>query len=150
MLGGKITVYRRLAEEAHALLASRLGGVRQAWTAKAPLPGGDIDNGNVDNFIADLQRQYRGLPPELLHRYARAYGTRAHRVLGGASGLASLGKHLGDGIFEAEIDYLVQHEWARTTADILWRRSKLGLRVAPETSQQLNAALPAFLSKHKK
>lgn len=150
VLGGKITVYRRLAEEALALLASRLGGVRQAWTAKAPLPGGDIDNGNVDDFIADLQRQYRGLPPELLHRYARAYGTRAHRLLGGASGLASLGKHLGDGIFEAEIDYLVQHEWARTTADILWRRSKLGLHVTPETLQQLNAALPAFLSKRKK
>ena len=146
VFGGKITTYRRLAEEALDLLAPTLGGVRPEWTAKAPLPGGDIVRADFNGFLADLRRHYSWLPEAQLHRYARAYGTRVHRLLGSAAGLADLGKDFGGGVFEAEIDYLVKREWARTPEDILWRRSKLGLHVTAVTVQQLSAALPSFVS----
>jgi glycerol-3-phosphate dehydrogenase len=145
VLGGKITTYRRLAEEALALLLPALGGARPVWTAGAALPGGDIANADFDQFYADASRHYGWMPQDLLHRYARAYGTRIHRLLRGASNLSHLGKCLGDGLYEVEVDYLVKNEWARMPEDILWRRSKLGLHVAPDTAQRLSAALPGFV-----
>jgi glycerol-3-phosphate dehydrogenase len=150
VLGGKITTYRRLAEEALALLAPRLGSAREGWTEHARLPGGDIADADFDRFASDLRGHYRWLPRDLLHRYAHAYGSRIHRLLGGASALHGLGQELGDGLFEVEVDYLVKHEWAQSTEDILWRRSKLGLRAAPATVQRLDAALPAFLRQQQK
>jgi glycerol-3-phosphate dehydrogenase len=150
VLGGKITTYRRLAEEAMQLLAPALGGRRPAWTAKASLPGGDIANADFDGFLTDLQRHYGWMPSDLLRRYAHAYGTRTHRLLAAASSIDGLGMEMGDGLFEAEVDYLVKHEWAMTPEDILWRRSKLGLHVSAQTVRQLAAALPAFISANKK
>lgn len=144
VLGGKITTYRRLAEEALALLAPRLGGTRAGWTEHARLPGGDIANADCSRFVSDLRRYYGWLPLDLLYRYAHAYGTRIHRLLAGRLGVQDLGQDLGDGLFEIEIDYLVKQEWAQSAEDILWRRSKLGLRAAPATVQRLTAALPAF------
>ncbi|MFL6647790.1 MAG: glycerol-3-phosphate dehydrogenase [Sulfurifustaceae bacterium] len=150
VFGGKITTYRRLAEEALDLLAPALGGVRPVWTARAHLPGGDIANADFEAFALRVGRQYPWLPPAQCRRYARAYGTRIERLIGGASSVAGLGENLGDGIFEAEVDYLVKHEWARTADDILWRRSKLGLHVTTKTAQQLANALPAFVTAHQK
>jgi glycerol-3-phosphate dehydrogenase len=150
VFGGKITTYRRLAEEALDLLASTLGGVRPVWTARATLPGGDIVNADFNEFVVDLQRHFPWLPGALLHRYARAYGTRVHRLLGEAASLTDLGKNFGGDVFEAEVDYLVKHEWALTSQDILWRRSKLGLHVGPEVARELNAALPSFVAARKK
>lgn len=148
VFGGKITTYRRLAEEALELLAPDLGGLRPTWTAPAPLPGGDIVNADLNTFLAELRRRYAWLPETLLRRYAGAYGTRLHRLLGAASSLDDLGREVIEGVFEAEIDYLVKHEWARTPEDILWRRSKLGLHVTPQTACRLSAALPAFIRRH--
>jgi glycerol-3-phosphate dehydrogenase len=150
VLGGKITTYRRLAEEALTLLAPRLGSARQGWTERARLPGGDIADADFNRFVSELRNYYRWLPPDLLYRYARAYGTRIHRLLAGRSSPRSLGADLGDGLFAAEIDYLVKHEWAQTAEDILWRRSKLGLRAAPDTVERLRAALPAVLAQHQR
>jgi glycerol-3-phosphate dehydrogenase len=145
VLGGKITTYRRLAEEAMQLLAPALGARRPAWTAKACLPGGDIAKADFDGFMADLQRCYEWMPADVLRRYAHAYGTRTHRLLEAISNIGGLGKPLGDGLFEAEVRYLAQHEWATTPEDILWRRSKLGLHASAETARQLATSLPAFL-----
>jgi glycerol-3-phosphate dehydrogenase len=145
VLGGKITTFRRLAEEALDLLAPSLGRGRPVWTAGASLPGGDIAGADFNSFLDDLQRRYVWLPTKLLRRYARAYGTRIHRLLDAMSSIAALGREYGDGVYEAEIDYLVKREWARTPEDILWRRSKLGLHVTPATVQQLAAALPSFV-----
>jgi len=148
VLGGKITTYRRLAEEALDLLAPGLGGVRPVWTATAPLPGGDIVNADFEAFLRDASRRYSWLSAPVRERYARAYGTRMHRLIGNATSVAALGRDLGGGLYEAEIDYLVRHEWARTPEDILWRRTKLGLHVHAETVQRLAAVLPAFVSQH--
>ena len=141
VFGGKITTYRRLAEEALDLLAGRLTQMKTAWTARAPLPGGDIPNANFDGFLADFLRSAPWLPDALARRYARAYGTRVDRLLAGARSLADLGEDLGGGLYAAEIDYLIKEEWAQTADDILWRRSKLGLHVAPETARRLSARL---------
>ena len=146
VLGGKITTFRRLAEEALDLLAPSVGRTRPTWTATAPLPGGDIANADFDSFLTDLRHRYTWLPATLLRRYAHAYGTRIHRLLDKVTGLSGLGDDYGSGVYAAEIDYLVKREWARTPEDILWRRSKLGLHVAAETVQRLGAALPSFVS----
>jgi glycerol-3-phosphate dehydrogenase len=137
VFGGKITTYRRLAEEALALLTQSMPHMKPAWTALAPLPGGDIPNADFEAFLAEFRRSTPWLPEALARRYARAYGTRVDRLLAGARSLAELGEDFGGGLHEVEIDYLVSQEWARTAEDILWRRSKLGLHVTDETQRRL-------------
>jgi glycerol-3-phosphate dehydrogenase len=127
VFGGKITTYRRLAEHALAKVETFLPTGKGPWTGRAPLPGGDLPDGDCEGFVAALLGERPWLPPELARRLARAYGTRAALMLQGASRLADLGVDLGEGLSEREVDYLVAHEWARSADDILWRRSKLGL-----------------------
>jgi len=141
VFGGKITTYRRLAEEALDLLTLSLSHMKAAWTADAALPGGDIPNADFDGFLAGFRRSTPWLPEVLARRYARAYGTRIDRLLAGARSVAELGEDFGGGLYGAEIDYLVSQEWAQTADDILWRRSKLGLHVGVETVRRLEKRL---------
>jgi glycerol-3-phosphate dehydrogenase len=141
VFGGKLTTYRRLAEEALALLAHSLPHMNAAWTASAALPGGDIPNADFNLFFAEFRRSSPWLPEALARRYARAYGTRVDSLLTGARNLGELGEDFGGGLYEAEIDYLIRQEWAQTTEDILWRRTKLGLHVSRETATRLAARL---------
>ena len=127
VFGGKLTTYRRLAEHALARLQPLMPATRGPWTARAPLPGGDIPDGDIVAFHAELCRQKPWLSPDLGFRLAQAYGTRVERLLGDATRQEDLGKDLGVGLAEREVDYLVRHEWARSAEDILWRRSRLGL-----------------------
>ena len=137
VFGGKITTYRKLAEEALDKLAAAFGAdrssrgvasrIRTHWTAGEPLPGGEMPGADFEAFAADFGRRHAWLPPSLAMRYARAYGTRAERLVAGAMCVADLGTAYGPGLHEAEVAYLVAHEWARTADDVLWRRSKLGL-----------------------
>lgn len=139
--GGKITTYRKLAEHALRDLAPLLSGAGPAWTAGVPLPGGDMPDADFGRFLATLTTRHSQLPPALLRRLARAYGTRVEAILGTATGVGDLGADLGGGLHTAEVDYLVAHEWARTAEDVLWRRSKLGLHVPPGTAERLAAYL---------
>jgi len=130
VVGGKITTYRRLAEAALDKLAPVLGRPPgRAWTATAPLPGGDIEAGDINGFAARFAAAHPWLPEPLAHRYARLYGTRAERLVAGISDIAGLGRAFGGGLYEAEVAYLREREWAHTADDILWRRTKLGLRL---------------------
>ena len=126
VFGGKITTYRRLAE--HALEKMNLTGRKPAWTGTAPLPGGDIPGGDFAAFLESFRTAYPFLPDALALRLARAYGTRAERLVGEARTLADLGESFEGGLTAREVDYLVRTEWARSPDDILWRRTKLGLR----------------------
>jgi glycerol-3-phosphate dehydrogenase len=119
--GGKLTTFRLLAEQAGALLAPRLGG-GPAWTADAPLPGGDC--GPLPAFVAALRRAHPQADPALLLRLARAHGSGVHALL-----RQGWGAELAPGVFEAELHHAREQEWARSAADFLWRRSKLGLRL---------------------
>jgi glycerol-3-phosphate dehydrogenase len=118
-----------------------LGTASRSWTAKALLPGGDLPDADLEAFVEDLHRGARWLPAELARRYVRAYGSRATKLLAGARALAGLGQHLGDGLYEAEVEYLRRHEWAVTAEDILWRRSRLGLHVDAATVARLETWL---------
>ncbi|MBU3888394.1 glycerol-3-phosphate dehydrogenase [Methylosinus sp. KRF6] len=141
IFGGKITTARRLAEHALDTLAPFFPHMRAAWTAGAVLPGGDIGPGGFDGFVAELSRAKPFLAPRLARRLAGAYGTRAWRFLETARSLADLGADLGRGLTEAELDYLRAQEWARTAEDVLWRRSKLGLRFDAAQTERLTRAL---------
>ena len=146
VFGGKITTFRKLAEEAGDMLCRALGRDAPAWTAGAPLPGGDIANAKFDAFADAFAKRHRWLPAPLARRYARAYGTRAARVVGNAQSLAYLGAEIVPGLFEAELRYLRDTEWATCAQDVLWRRSKLGLHVAPGTLDAASAALDAWFA----
>jgi glycerol-3-phosphate dehydrogenase len=143
VFGGKITTYRKLSEEAVDRLASRLGCEARAWTGSAVLPGGDLPGGSFAVFLRTVARHYPWLPAPLRHRYARAYGTRIDRMLSGARTGEDLGEAVVPGLYEREIAYLRDTEWARTAADILWRRTKLGLHLPPSAIGQLDAWLAA-------
>jgi len=127
--GGKLTTYRKLAEDVVDALAPQLGCTAAHWTATAPLPGGDMPGADFDGYLASLGARYEWLPPALLRRYVRAYGTRTERLLAGAVALGDLGEAVLPGLYAREIDYLRRSEWALTAQDILYRRGKLALHV---------------------
>jgi glycerol-3-phosphate dehydrogenase len=132
VFGGKLTTYRRLAESAIAMLGPYLPRpARPAnWTAGAALPGGDFPVQGFEALVGDLRRRYSALDPGLLRRLARAYGALTPEILKEASTVADLGRHFGAGLTEAEVHFLVEREWAMSAEDVVWRRSKLGLRLS--------------------
>lgn len=141
--GGKITTYRHLAEEAVDLLAGRLPALSgKAWTTREALPGGNFPVEGLDALKAALAADYSFLGEADVDRMARAYGTLARHWLGDAQGWQALGRLFGAGLTQAEVDYLKAHEWAVTAEDVLWRRTKLGLRL----SASERAALEAYLN----
>ena len=143
VFGGKITTYRRLAEDAVNRLAAALGVRAPPWTAGAKLPGGDLPQGSLAVFLRTVERRYPWLPPRMRRRYAHAYGTRLERLLGTAGTLADLGSELLPQLYEREVEYLCREEFARTTQDILWRRTKLGLHLLNVDSGPLERWLEA-------
>ena len=141
VFGGKITTYRKLAEAAMKQLARTFPQAGAAWTAGAALPGGEFPSDGFDALADRLAGTRPGFRRSLLRRLARAYGTRAERVLGNARTPEELGEEFGGGLHAAEIDYLVAAEWARTADDILYRRSKLGLHTPPGAAARIDAYL---------
>jgi glycerol-3-phosphate dehydrogenase len=133
VFGGKITTFRKLAEEAVDKLGAAIGPSVQSWTEGAVLPGGDIPDANFERFLGALKQQNPWLPADLAHRYARAYGTRTPVLLGAAKSIEELGQAFAPGLYEAELRYLRDNEWAMRAEDVLWRRSKLGLHMERDT-----------------
>ncbi|SOH95104.1 glycerol-3-phosphate dehydrogenase [Monaibacterium marinum] len=136
VFGGKITTYRKLAESALAKLEDHISGKRSNWTAGVALPGGDFP---VDGVAALTQRVADAAPyltAKTVRRFVRAYGTDALNILQGASSFADLGRDFGAELTEREVLWLMQNEWAQRAEDVVWRRSKLGLRI---TAEQITA-----------
>jgi glycerol-3-phosphate dehydrogenase len=134
--GGKITTFRKLAEDAADEVVRMLGERRPAWTTGATLPGGDLHTWtqapqgaapDFEAFTGAVRQRHPWLPADLARRLSRAYGTRIAGVLGEAATMADLGRELAPGLFERELAYLQREEWACSAEDVLWRRSKLGL-----------------------
>lgn len=132
IFGGKITTYRRLAEAMLGKIEGFLGKRGAPWTANAALPGGDFPATGFDAEVDRLKSSYPFLDLAHARRLVRLYGTRAKTVLGLARSAADLGRNFGADLFEAEIRYLVENEWACTAEDVLWRRTKRGLRLSRE------------------
>jgi glycerol-3-phosphate dehydrogenase len=146
--GGKITTFRKLAEEAADELGRLLGEARAAWTAGAALPGGDLaawigrpdrPGRDFERLLAALAERHPWLDGVLARRLARAYGSRVERVLGQAGSRAALGDEVAPGLHEAELNYLRSDEWATTAEDVLWRRSKLGLHFSDAERRRVAA-----------
>ncbi|MFC0192277.1 glycerol-3-phosphate dehydrogenase [Aureimonas pseudogalii] len=142
IFGGKITTYRKLAEDAIEAIGAAIGPRGASWTGTAPLPGGDFP---VDGVKA-LETRLRALVPSIgdaaAARMVRAYGTDA--ITMAEAGRGDLGRDFGHGLAEREVDWMIAHEWARSADDVLWRRSKLGIRFSPAET----ATLEAYVAGH--
>lgn len=125
--GTGIAAYRRLAEAALARIAAWFPQAGRPWTAKLPLPGGDLPDGDAEAFADNLILRYPGLDRTFLRRLSRRHGSLSDSVLANARRPADLGRDFGGGLTECEVDWLHRHEWAETPEDILWRRTKAGL-----------------------
>jgi glycerol-3-phosphate dehydrogenase len=141
--GGKITTYRRLAEEALGKLDRYFPDMRGAWTGSVALPGGDV--GKFDDFLADLRRRYPALPAATLGKLARRHGSNALRILEGVATAADLGQDFGATLTAREIDWMIEREWATSSRGVLWRRSKAGLHMTPAQREAVSAYVEARL-----
>jgi glycerol-3-phosphate dehydrogenase len=144
--GGKITTHRKLAEAA----MRRIGhffGARPAWTAESNLPGGEFPPGQFDGQVAELINRWPFLSASHARRLMRAYGIRAERFLKDAKKLDDLGPRFGDDLTAAEVRYLVEYEWAQNADDVLWRRSKIGLKATADDYTALDDFIASLAGK---
>lgn len=144
IFGGKITTYRRLSESILKHVEEFLGSKGDSWTNHSFLPGGDIGVDGQLDLQNKLQTKYPFLTQETLKRVVRSYGTISFDIFGDATNIDALGKHFGSGLYEREVNYLIQEEWSRTSDDILFRRSKLGLSYSKDEVKKLNQHLDDF------
>ena len=143
IFGGKITTYRKLAEGVMKTLKSQIDGMPGDWTAGVPLPGGDFPVDGFETLVSGLRKKFDFLDARWARRLVRAYGTEAFEVLRGADTAADLGEDFGATLPQREVDWLCDKEYARSTEDIVWRRSKLGLRMSAAQIARLDDALGA-------
>lgn len=143
VFGGKLTTYRRLAEAALEKIGAEIGAKGKPWTAGASLPGGDFPATGYAAQVGMLKQAYPFLTEHHAARLIRLYGTRSTALLGAAKSLDDLGRLFGGDLYEAEVNYLRNNEWALTAEDVLWRRTKLGLRLSEEECRALNEFMSA-------
>lgn len=142
VFGGKITTFRRLAEEAVDQILDDMQDKRPAWTAKAILPGGDIGT-SLARFTQQMVESYSFLPEPVVTRMATQYGTRMHELLKGVHSVSEMGENFGGGLFAVEVDYLMRHEWVTSAEDILLRRTRIGLSSGDLVREALDAYIVA-------
>jgi glycerol-3-phosphate dehydrogenase len=145
VIGGKITTYRKLAEAALERLGPHLPPMRAGRTAESPLPGGDLEGLTFDAWFDGFAARHSGFDRMYLRRLAHRYGARTSRIIDGATSERDLGQDFGVGLSAREVAYLKAEEFAQTAADILWRRTKAGLHLAPDQRQRGEDALNAYL-----
>ncbi|SFH68900.1 glycerol-3-phosphate dehydrogenase [Albimonas pacifica] len=143
VFGGKITTFRKLAEAALEKLKPSFPQMTGPWTHDAPMPGGDMPWDGVPALVAELRAAHPFLTARWATRLARMYGTEARKLLGDATQDTDLGARFGWDLTEAEVRFLMTHEWARTAEDVLFRRSRLGLRFSAEEIKALDAWMAA-------
>ena len=131
VFGGKITTYRKLAEQTMAKLSPHLEKTGDDWTAGVALPGGDFAVDGVEDLISALLVRYKFLNPAWAKRLVRHYGTDTWEILSDAQSLDDLGQNFGATLTEAELRWIISREFAHTAEDVIWRRTKLGLRLKP-------------------
>ena len=130
VFGGKITIFRYLAEHAMEKLSPYFPGCKGAWTARAALAGSDFGPGGRQAAHDALSARYPRIPGALMRALFRRHGAKTAEVLGEAKDPSDLGEDFGANLTEREVAYLVEHEWARTADDVLWRRTKAGLHMS--------------------
>ena len=146
VFGGKITTYRRLAEEVMTIVDKAASRRTKKWTAGATLPGGDFDATKFEDLVAKAQADFAFAAAPLIRRLTRLYGTQVWALLKDCQQFSDLGTHFGADLYQAEVDFLVREEWARQAADIVYRRTKLGLRMTVEEIASLQQYLNGPMS----
>ena len=124
VFGGKLTTYRKLAEDVMKMLKGRFPQMPPSWTDAEPLPGGDMMDSDFEAWASEFKVRRPWLPHALADHYTRTYGTAAYNILEGIQSVKELGRQFGDNLFENEARWLIENEWARSSADILERRTK--------------------------
>lgn len=137
IFGGKITTYRKLAESMMVDVASVIKERGAPWTKETHLPGGDCAVNSLEQEAAKLKSKYPFLESKHVARLVRTYGTRAASMLGEASDIADLGTCFGGDLYQLEVEYLKTHEWARSAEDVLFRRTKLGIKFTKKQAAKL-------------
>ncbi|WP_421760820.1 glycerol-3-phosphate dehydrogenase [Devosia sp.] len=143
IFGGKLTTHRRLSEQVVDKIEGLIGAKGPRWTAKGTLPGGDFPATGFETLLEGCVKRYPKLSPVLLRRLTRCYGTKVPVLLGDRKTPAELGMFFGGTLYEAEVEYLIAHEWAMTADDVLWRRTKQGLRLNGEEKARLAGFMAA-------
>lgn len=138
VFGGKITTYRRLAESMLEKIEDAIGSKGARWTAGAKLPGGDFEPEKFSDLVEEYALRFPFLEQQTVWRLVRSYGTKTLEILQGATAATDLGEDFGAGLSEREVKYLIKYEWALTAEDIVWRRSKLGLRMSKTEISRLD------------
>lgn len=141
VIGGKLTTHRLLAEDVLKKCQPFFPNMGAAWTANKPLPGYEFDSVSPEDFIIQFSHEHPWLPEFIARRYATNYGKRAYQLLDGAKSLADLGEAFAGGLYEKEVKFLINQEWAQSVEDILWRRTKLGLFFTEEDVKKLEISL---------
>ena len=141
VFGGKITTYRKLAESALKEMEKFHPNMGKPWTAGIALPGGHFELGDIEQLLNQIQDKYPFLNENWAKRLLRTYGTDLFEILGSSNTIEDLGQHFGYNLYEAEVNWLKKKEWAQSEEDILWRRTKLGLRLSQDDIDSLNSFL---------
>ena len=148
--GGKITTYRKLSESVLLKLKPFLPKADQQWTAHCPLPGTSKFGQTLDEIQRQISTQHPWLDLRLITRYSKSYGLLCLGFLTNKTSMESLGFNFGKNLYEAEVDYLIEHEWATCADDILWRRTKLGLFLTQEQTKKIEQYIKDKLTQSKK
>ncbi len=146
--GGKVTTYRKLSEQVLDLLQQPLDITQPAWTALSTLPGGNIEQADFDKFLTQAKIRYNWLDQTIVTDYCRNYGTEIDTILQSCQQPQDLGEYFGGGLYECEVIFLMRHEWAYHSDDILWRRSKKGLRLNESEVVHLQQWISDFYKKY--
>jgi glycerol-3-phosphate dehydrogenase len=144
VFGGKLTTYRRLSEHAVEKIGEAIGVKGKPWTADSHLPGGDFPARGYESEVAGLKARYPFLTDRHARRLVRRYGTRAATLLGNAARAEDLGHNFGGELYEVEVRYLADQEWALSAEDVLWRRTKDGLRLDADEKRVLEEYMAAI------
>lgn len=148
VFGGKVTTHREMAERALNKLKKYFPRMKSSWTANFSLPGGNIPNADFENFLETLYQAYSNLDKGLILRLAHQYGTRIHSLLKNTNNPIILGENIGGGLYQCEVEYLVNTEWAQTAEDILWRRTKLGYTFPKDKINALENTIQKIIIKN--
>ncbi len=138
VFGGKITTYRKLAESMLEKIEELIGTRKDSWTANSSLPGGDFEVADYDVLVSKLKADFTFLDSALAKRLVRSYGTNAWTMMESATSTKDMGQSFGGSLTECEVKYLIQHEWAESAEDIVWRRSKLGICLSDQEIMKLD------------
>lgn len=143
---GKITTYRQLAKEVVDEFQTLFADLPDSKTKQNPLPGATLGNMALGDYHKHAYEKYHWLNDDLLNRYLNNYGTRTEMILAGCNNIQDLGICFANELYQKEVDYLCEHEWACDVDDIIWRRTKLGLSMDVNAQQHLSDYL--FSKRH--